>query len=102
MRSLPKYAKEIVLNVDSMGHLVHGLQEGRHFHAHYGDYCYRPLYIVAGEVVLWAQLRTSDWGDADEVVAALEKIVSVIRPRCRCAQIVVRADSGISRDDIMI
>ena len=84
-----------------MGHLVHGLQEGRHFHAYYGDYCYRPLYIVAGDVVLWAQLRTSDRGDADGVVAALEKIVPVIRQRCRHARIILRGDSGMSRDDLM-
>ncbi len=101
VRCLPKHAKEIVLDLDSMGHVVHGLQEGRHFHAYYGDYCYRPLYIVAGDVVLWAQLRTSDRGDADGVVAALAKIVPAIRQRCRRARIIVRGDSGMSRDDVM-
>jgi hypothetical protein len=101
VRCLPKHAKEIVLDLDSMGHVVHGLQEGRHFHAYYGDYCYRPLYIVAGEVVLWAQLRTSEQDDAEGVVAALEKIVPAIRQRCRHARIVVRGDSGFCRDDIM-
>ena len=101
VRCLPKPTKEIVLDLDSMGHLLHGLQEGRHFHAYYGEYCYRPLYIVAGDVVLWAQLRTSERGDADGVVAALEKIVPAIRQRCPRARIVVRGDSGFSRDDIM-
>jgi hypothetical protein len=101
VRCLPKHAKEIVLDLDSMGHVVHGLQEGRHFHAYYGDYCYRPLYVVAGDVVLWAQLRTSDRGDADGVVAALEKIVPAVRQRCPRARIVVRGDSGMSREDIM-
>jgi hypothetical protein len=101
VRCLAKHATEIVLDLDSMGHVVHGLQEGRHFHAYYGDYCYRPLYIVAGDVVLWAQLRTSDCGDADGVVVALEKIVPAIRQRCPGARIIVRGDSGMSRDDIM-
>jgi hypothetical protein len=101
VRCLPKHAKEIVLDLDSMGHLVHGLQEGRHFHAYYGDYCYRPLYMVVGDVVLWAQLRTSDHGDADGVVAALEKVVAAIRRRCRKARIMVRGDSGFSRDDVL-
>lgn len=100
-RCLPKHAKEIVLDLDSMGHLVHGLQEGRHFHAYYGDYCYRPLYIVAGEVVLWAQLRTSERGDADGVVTALEKTVGAIRQRSPRTRIVVRGDSGFCRDDIL-
>jgi hypothetical protein len=101
VRCLPKHAREIVLDLDSMGHLVHGLQEGRHFHAYYGDYCYRPLYVVAGDVVLWAQLRTSDGGDADGVVAALEKVVTAVRQRCRKARIIVRGDSGFSRDDVL-
>ena len=38
VRCLPKHAKEIVLDLDAMGHVVHGLQEGRHFSAYYGDY----------------------------------------------------------------
>jgi hypothetical protein len=101
VRCLPKHAKEIVLDLDSMGHLVHGLQEGRHFHAYYGDYCYRPLYVVVGDVVLWAQLRTSDRDDPEGVVAALEKIVPAIRQRCPRARIVVRGDSGFTRDDLL-
>lgn len=41
------------------------MQEDRHFSAYYGDYCYLPLYIVAGDIVLWAQLRTSDCDGAE-------------------------------------
>jgi hypothetical protein len=101
VRCLPKHAREIVLDLDSMGHLVHGLQEGRHFSTYYGDYCYLPLYLVVGDVVLWAQLRTSDRDGADGVVPALEKIVPAIRRRCRRARIVVRGDSGFAREEIM-
>jgi hypothetical protein len=101
VRCLPKHAKEIVIDLDSMGHLVHGLQEGRHFSAYYGDYCYLPLYIVVGDVVLWAQLRTSDQDGAAGVVPALEKIVAAIRRRCKKARIIVRGDSGFCRDEIM-
>ncbi|MEN9633258.1 MAG: hypothetical protein RL077_1662 [Verrucomicrobiota bacterium] len=39
VRCLQKHAKEVVIDLDSMGHLVHGLQEGRHYIDHYGDYC---------------------------------------------------------------
>jgi hypothetical protein len=84
-----------------MGHLVHGLQEGRHFSDYYGDYCYLPLYVVCGDVVLWAQLRTSDKDGADGVVAALEQIVPLIRQRCKKARILVRGDSGFCREEIM-
>jgi hypothetical protein len=101
VRCLPKHAREIVLDLDSMGHLLHGMQEGRHYSAYYGDYCYLPLYIVAGDVVLWAQLRTSDRDGADGVVPALEKIVAAIRRRCKKARIIVRGDSGFCREEIM-
>lgn len=33
VRCLPKGAREVVVDLDAMGHLVHGLQEGRHFNA---------------------------------------------------------------------
>lgn len=101
VRCLPKYSRQIVLDLDSMGHLVHGLQEGRHFNAYYGDYCYRPLYIVAGDVVLWAQLRTSDRGEEFGVVAALQQVVATVRRRCRGARILVRGDSGFCRHDLL-
>lgn len=101
VRALPKYTTEIVLDLDAMGHLVHGLQEGRHFSDYYGDYCYLPLYVVCGDVVLWAQLRTCDKDGADGVVPALKKIIAVIRKRCKRARIIVRGDSGFCREEIM-
>ena len=101
VRCLPKRAREVVLDLDAMGHLLHGLQEGRHFNAYYGDYCYLPLYIMAGDVLLWAELRTAEHEAADGVVRALEKIVAAIRKRCRKARIIVRADSGFCRDEIL-
>lgn len=101
VRCLPKYAKEIVLDLDSMGHLVHGLQEGRHYNDYYGDYCYLPLYLVVGAVVLWAHLRTSDKGGADGVVPALTQVVAAIRRRCPKARLIVRGDSGFGVEEIM-
>lgn len=101
VRGLPKHATEIVLDLDAMGHLVHGLQEGRHFSNYYGDYCYLPLYVVCGDIVLWAQLRTADKDGADGVEAALEKIIPLIRQRCKKARIIVRGDSGFEREPIM-
>jgi hypothetical protein len=101
VRCLPKHAKELVIDLDSMGHLLHGLQEGRHFHTYYGDYCYLPLYIVVGDVVLWAHLRTSDRGGDEGVVPALEKIVAAIRRRIPGVRLIVRGDSGFGREAIM-
>ena len=100
-RCLPKQAVEVVVDLDAMGHLLYGTQEGRHFNAYYGDYCYLPLYVFVGAIPLWAQLRTSDHDAAQGVVPALEKIVAAIRKRCRKARIIVRGDSGFGREEIM-
>ena len=98
---LPKHARQIVVDLDAMGHLLHGTQEGRHFSAYYDDYCYLPLYVFVGDVPLWAQLRTSDQDAASGVVPALEKILAAIRKRCQRARIIIRGDSGFCRDEIM-
>jgi len=100
-RCLPKHAVEVVLDLDAMGHLIHGGQEGRHFNRFYGDYCYLPLYMFVGSIPLWAQLRTSDHSAAEGVVPALEKVVRAIRNRCRQARVIVRGDSGFCREEIM-
>jgi len=101
VRCLPKQAREIVLDLDAMGHRLYGMQEGGHYRAHYDEYCYLPLYVFVGDYPLWAQLRTSDQDGANGVVAALEQIVPAIRKRCRRARIIVRGDSGFCREEIM-
>lgn len=101
VRCLPKLAKEVVVDLDAMGHRLHGFQEGRHFNAYYDDYCYLPLYAFVGDFPLWAQLRTAEHEAAHGAVPALEKIVAAIRTRCRKARIIVRGDSGFGREEIM-
>jgi hypothetical protein len=100
-RCLPKHAREVVLDLDAMGHRIHGMQEGRHFNAYYDDYCYLPLYAFVGEIPLWAQLRTCEHSAAHGVVPALEKMVAAIRQRCPKARIIVRGDSGFGVEEIM-
>lgn len=101
VRCLPKHAREVVVDLDAMGHRLHGLQEGRHFNAYYDDYVYLPLYAFVGDFPLWAQLRTADHEAAHGAVSALEKIVAAIRQRCRRARIIIRGDSGFGREEIM-
>jgi len=100
-RCLPKHSRELVVDLDAMGHRLHGSQEGRHFNAYYDDYCYLPLYAFVGDFPLWAQLRTADHEAAHGVVPALEKIVAALRQRCPKARIIVRGDSGFGREEIM-
>jgi len=102
VRCLNKHAHEIVLDLDSMGHLVHGLQEGRHFSAYYDGYVLSPLYVFAGTVPLWAALRPGD-ADAglDGVLAALAAIEPAIRRRCKKARLIVRGDSAFAREETL-
>ena len=100
-RCLPKHTRELVVDLDAMGHRLHGLQEGRHFNAYYDDYCYLPLYAFVGDFPLWAQLRTAEHEAAYEAVPALEQIVAALRKRCPKARIIVRGDSGFGREEIM-
>lgn len=102
VRCLDQHAREIVLDFDSMGHLVHGLQEGRHFSAYYDGYVLSPLYVFAGSVPLWAALRPGDAdAGADGVLAALAAIVPAIRRRCKKARLILRGDSAFAREETM-
>jgi hypothetical protein len=100
-RCLPKHSREVVVDLDAMGHRLHGAQEGRHFNAYYDDYCYLPLYAFVGDFPLWAQLRSAEHGADHGAVGALEKIVAALRQRGRHARIIVRGDSGFGREEIM-
>lgn len=101
VRCLPKGTQEVVLDLDAMGHRLFGMQEGRHFHGYYDDYCYLPLYLFANQVLLWAELRTADHGAAHGVVRALEKVIGAVRQRCPEARIIVRGDSGFCTEEIL-
>jgi len=101
VRCLPKDSRVLVLDFDATDDPLHGKQEGRFFHGYYGNYCYLPLFCFCGPVPLWAQLRTSDKDASAGTVEALEKIVAVIRKRLPGVKILVRADSGFSREAIM-
>jgi hypothetical protein len=101
VRCLPKDSLEVVIDLDTTDDPLHGHQEGRFFHGFYGCYCYLPLFAFVGSVPLWAQLRTSDGDAARGAVDALKKIVSAVRKRCTKARIIVRADSGFCREEIM-
>ncbi len=76
-------------------------QEGRFFHGYYDCYCYLPLYIFCGEQLLCSRLRTSDQDGAAGSVEELERIVGQLRARWPEVRVVIRADSGFCREDIM-
>ena len=93
--------EEIVLDLDATDDPVHGSQEGRFFHGYYGHYCYLPLYIFCGNQLLCAKLRPANIDAAAGSVQEIERIVCQLRQRWPRVRIVLRADSGFARDELM-
>jgi DDE family transposase len=93
--------EQIVLDIDTTDLPIHGQQEGRFYHGYYDHYCYLPLYIFAGEHVLCARLRPSNIGPSVGSVKEITRIVERIRACWPEVRIVLRGDSGFSRDDLM-
>jgi len=93
--------KRIVLDLDATDDPLHGHQLGRFFHGYYKSYCYLPLYIFCGSHLLCAKLRPADIDGAAGSVKQLDRIVKQIRKDWPNVQIVIRADSGFCRDNIM-
>jgi len=101
LQSYDKPPSTIVLDLDATDDPIHGHQLGRFFHGYYGNYCYLPLYIFCGEHLLCARLRPSDIDASAGSVKELERIVSQIRSRWPDVRIIIRADSGFCREQIM-
>ena len=102
VKAIPRRSREIVLDFDATDDPLHGQQEGAYFHGYYRAYCYLPLYCFCGSIPLWAQLRDCKRDGSEGTVEALKKIVPVIRARFgRKVRIIVRADSGFAREEIM-
>lgn len=96
-----KPPKQIVLDLDATDDPLHGHQEGRFFHGYYDCHCYLPLYIFCGEHLLLARLRRSNIDASAGAVEEVERIVGQIRHHWPKTQIILRADSGFARDELM-
>ena len=93
--------REIILDLDATDDPVHGEQEGRFFHGYYDCYCYLPLYVFCGRHLLASKLRVASRDAADGAVEEVARIVAHIRERWPKVRILVRADSGFTRDELM-
>ena len=91
----------MIIDLDATHDPIHGDQEGRYFHGYYDCYCYLPLYIFCGRHLLAAKLRTADKDAADGAKEEIARIVAQIRARWPHMEIILRADSGFARDDLM-
>jgi hypothetical protein len=109
----PTPPKEIVLDLDATDDPVHGHQEGRFFHgygacppaarrADRGDcYCYLPLYVFCGRHLLAAKLRRANIDASAGAVDEVARIIAQVRARWPRVKILLRADSGFARDELM-
>ena len=92
---------QIVLDLDATDDPLHGHQEGRFFHGFYDHYCYLPLYIFCGEYLLCAKLRRSNIDASAGALEEVQRLVEAIRERWPAVRIILRADSGFAREELM-
>src|SRR6516162_6031481 len=93
--------RQIILDLDATDDPLHGEQEGRFFHGYYDCYCYLPLYVFCGRHLLVAKLRRASLDGADGAVEEVARVVARIRARWPTTRIMLRADSGFAREDLM-
>ena len=91
----------MVIDLDATDMALHGHQEGRFFHGYYDCYCYLPLFVFWDRHLLSARLRPANLDAAAGAKEEVARIVAQIRTRWPRTTIVVRADSGFCRDDLM-
>jgi len=98
----PEEPEQVILDLDATDDPIHGEQEGRFFHGYYKNYCYLPLYIFSDDgFPLCARLRSSNIDAAQGVVEEVKRIVSEIRKQWPEVSILIRADSGFAREELM-
>lgn len=93
--------RQIVLDLDVTDTPLYGQQEDRFFHGYYNEYCYLPLYIFCGDHLLCARQRASNQDASAGSREEVERIVKQIRQRWPKVRIVLRADSGFCREELM-
>jgi hypothetical protein len=101
---LDTYAKppgQITLDLDATDDPLHGHQEGRFFHGYYDAYCYLPLYVFCGRHLLAAKLRRSNIDASAGALEEIARIIGRIRARWPRVRILLRADSGFCREELM-
>jgi Transposase DDE domain group 1 len=93
--------EQIVLDLDATDIPLYGHQPERFFHGYYDSYCYLPLYIFAGDQLLCARLRPANQDASAGSVEEVKRIVAQLGERWPEVKIVLRADSGFCREELM-
>jgi hypothetical protein len=93
--------EQVVLDLDATDIPLHGHQPERFFHGYYDSYCYLPLYVFAGDQLLCARLRPANIDAAQGALDEVKRIVAQLRAKWPQVKIVLRADSGFCREELM-
>ena len=97
----PQPPDEIILDLDATDDPLHGEQEGRFFHGYYKGYCYLPLYIFSDRHLLCALLRPANIDASAGALEQVQRIVTRLRDVWPQVKILLRADSGFAREELM-
>ena len=97
----PQPPDEIILDLDATDDPLHGEQQDRFFHGYYGGYCYLPLYIFCARHLLCALLRPANIDASAGALEQVQRIVTHLRSQWPDVKILLRADSGFAREDLM-
>ena len=101
LESYAKAPRQIVLDLDVTDTPLYGQQEDRFFHGYYTEYGYLPLYIFSGDHLLGARQRASNQDASAGCREEVERMVQQIRQRWPKVCIILRADSGFCREELM-
>ncbi len=101
LQAHPHPPDEIILDLDATDDPLHGEQEDRFFHGYYRGYCYLPLYIFSGRHLFSALLRPANIDASAGTLEQIQRIVSRLRGVWPQVKILLRADSGFAREELM-
>lgn len=93
--------ERLFLDVDPTDIALHGHQEQRFYHGYYRHHCYLPMYLFCGPYPLAMKLRPSNIDACLGVVELLTPVIERLRQVWPAVHLVVRADSGFCRDELM-
>lgn len=93
--------EELILDVDASDVPLHGEQELTQFHGYYDHYCYLPLYVFCGQVMLACLLRPSRIDGAKHAAAVIKLLVTRLRQAWPQVRLIVRSDSGFCRQPLL-
>lgn len=101
LRNLSRCPRRVIIDIDANAVPLHGEQERRNFLSQYNEYCYLPVSMYIDDHLVFTKLRSADREVATGIVSALTFVVKELRERYPSLRILIRADSGFCRDEIM-